>query len=225
MDKKDNCQCIKCGNCCRLATSEFSYDQLKQRAARGDKFARDFVSVFVPYKTEEEAKAYVEQIRKLNGLATHNCYAYIYGINGEYAKNSDDGEPSQTAGAVIYDVLKKNNLTNVLAVVTRYFGGIKLGAGGLVRAYSSSTSEAVKIAEILKIEKCVTLSLTVTYQNFNLVSKLFDNFELINKVFTDRINLEYQIPEKDVENLIIKAKDLTKNQLIYEIKESRYVEM
>lgn len=184
-----------------------------------------FICTLFPIKDNNHANDILKDIRKKYYDATHNCYAYIYGINGEYAKNSDDGEPSQTAGAVIYDVLKKNNLTNVLAVVTRYFGGIKLGAGGLVRAYSSSTSEAVKIAEILKIEKCVTLSLTVTYQNFNLVSKLFDNFELINKVFTDRINLEYQIPEKDVENLIIKAKDLTKNQLIYEIKESRYVEM
>lgn len=184
-----------------------------------------FICTLFPIKDNNHANDILKDIRKKYYDATHNCYAYIYGINGEYAKNSDDGEPSQTAGAVIYDVLKKNNLTNVLAVVTRYFGGIKLGAGGLVRAYSSSTSEAVKIAEILKIEKCVTLSLTVTYQNFNLVSKLFDNFELINKVFTDKINLEYQIPEKDVENLIIKAKDLTKNQLIYEIKESRYVEM
>ena len=184
-----------------------------------------FICTLFPIKDYDDANNILKDIRKKYYDATHNCYAFIYGINGEYAKNSDDGEPSQTAGAVIYDVLKKNNLTNVLAVVTRYFGGIKLGAGGLVRAYSSSTSEAVKIAEILKIEKCVTLSLTVTYQNFNLVSKLFDNFELINKVFTDRINLEYQIPEKDVENLIIKAKDLTKNQLIYEIKDSRYVQM
>ena len=154
-----------------------------------------FICTLFPIKDNNHANDILKDIRKKYYDATHNCYAYIYGINGEYAKNSDDGEPSQTAGAVIYDVLKKNNLTNVLAVVTRYFGGIKLGAGGLVRAYSSSTSEAVKIAEILKIEKCVTLSLTVTYQNFNLVSKLFDNFELINKVFTDKINLEYQIPE------------------------------
>lgn len=184
-----------------------------------------FICTLYPIKDYDHANEILKEVRKKYYDATHNCYAFIYGINGEYAKNSDDGEPSQTAGAVIYDVLKKNSLTNVLAIVTRYFGGIKLGAGGLVRAYSSSTSEAVKIAEISKIEKCVHLSVTVSYQNFNTVSKLFDKYETVEKTFTENINITYVIPEADVDNLIIKAKDLTKNQLKYEIKESRYVEM
>ena len=176
-----------------------------------------FICTLFPIKDYDDANNILKDIRKKYYDATHNCYAFIYGINGEYAKNSDDGEPSQTAGAVIYDVLKKNNLTNVLAVVTRYFGGIKLGAGGLVRAYSSSTSEAVKIAEIQKIEKCTYVSLTVSYQNYNVISKIFESYELIEKNFTDSVNLLYLIPEKDVDGLIYKSKDQTKNQLIYEI--------
>ena len=86
----------------------------------------------------------LEEIRKKHYDATHNCYAYILGDNQEIQKCSDDGEPQKTAGFPMMDVLKKNNLTNVLVIVTRYFGGILLGAGGLVRAYSDSVAQVLK---------------------------------------------------------------------------------
>ena len=85
----------------------------------------------------------LEEIRKKHYDATHNCYAYILGDNQEIQKCSDDGEPQKTAGFPMMDVLKKNNLTNVLVIVTRYFGGILLGAGGLVRAYSDSVAQVL----------------------------------------------------------------------------------
>ena len=184
-----------------------------------------FICTLFPIKDNNNANELLKEVRKQSYDATHNCYAYIYGLNGEYAKNSDDGEPSQTAGIVIYDVLKKNNLTNVLAVVTRYFGGIKLGAGGLVRAYSSSTSEAVKIAKISVIEKCINILFTTSYSNYNIVTKVFENYEPIDKSFTEDVNILYQIPEKDLEPLLYKIKDITKNQIIYKIQDSEYVEM
>ena len=184
-----------------------------------------FICTLFPIKDNNHANEILKEVRKKYYDATHNCYAYIYGLNGEYAKNSDDGEPSQTAGIVIYDVLKKNNLTNVLAVVTRYFGGIKLGAGGLVRAYSSSTSEAVKIAKISVIEKCINILFTTSYSNYNIVTKVFENYEPIDKSFTEDVNILYQIPEKDLEPLLYKIKDITKNQIIYKIQDSEYVEM
>ena len=91
-----------------------------------------------------EAEIILDDTRKKYWDATHNCYAYIIGEGGEIQKCSDDGEPSKTAGAPMLDVLKKQGITNILAIVTRYFGGTLLGAGGLVRAYSQSVSECLK---------------------------------------------------------------------------------
>ena len=177
-----------------------------------------FICTLFPITNLEDANAILKEVRKKYYDATHNCYACIYGDNGEYAKNSDDGEPSQTAGIVIYDVLRKNNLTNVLAVVTRYFGGIKLGAGGLVRAYSSSTAEAVKIAELIKIEKKTKIVIKVSYNNFNTLSKIIDDLWITNKNFTDIIILECDIPNDLLDDFNTKAKDITKNQIQIEIK-------
>lgn len=177
-----------------------------------------FICTLFPIQNLEDANNILKEVRKKYYDATHNCYACIYGENAEYAKNSDDGEPSQTAGIVIYDVLKKNNLTNVLAVVTRYFGGIKLGAGGLVRAYSSSTAEAVKLAELVKIEKKTIINIKVSYTNFNILTKVVDEAWITNKIFTDIISLECEIPNDLLDSFIVKAKDITKNQIQIEIK-------
>ncbi len=177
-----------------------------------------FICTLFPIQNLEEANNILKEMRKKYYDATHNCYACIYGENGEYAKNSDDGEPSQTAGIVIYDVLKKNNLTNVLAVVTRYFGGIKLGAGGLVRAYSSSTAEAVKIAELVRIEKKSNLFITVSYNNFNVLTKILNESWIKNKIFNESITIDCEIPTDELDSFLEKAKDITKNQIQIEIK-------
>ena len=128
-----------------------------------------FTCTLIPVNSIEEVNEQLKQIRKKYYDATHNCYSYVLSLNdGSSAiKASDDGEPSQTAGVVILDVLQKNELTNVLAVVTRYFGGIKLGAGGLVRAYSSSTSGAVKLIEPIPIIKMIKMNLKFDYTYAN----------------------------------------------------------
>ena len=103
-----------------------------------------FIAVLYPVKTEEEIVASLNDAKTRFSNATHYCYAYILGDNQEIQKSSDDGEPNKTAGVPMLEVLKKQNLTNVLAVVVRYFGGIKLGAGGLIRAYASAVKDAIK---------------------------------------------------------------------------------
>lgn len=177
-----------------------------------------FISYLFPIDSEEEAKEILQEIRKKHHDATHNCYSYILGDNQEFSKNSDDGEPAQTAGIVIYEVLKRNNLTNVLAIITRYYGGIKLGAGGLVRAYSSSTANAVELAEMERLQKYIILSLEFDYSYLSIINKELETYTIINKVFTEKIFYEVQVPEEDEEKLNSILIDITKNNINIENK-------
>lgn len=176
-----------------------------------------FICYLFPVTTVEEANQKLIVIRKLHYTATHNCYGYIIGESGNIAKSSDDGEPSQTAGIVIYDVLKKNNLTNVLAIVTRYFGGIKLGAGGLVRAYSSSVSKTIENIELIPIIKKIKLKITFSYEYLNSINKFMDNYELLNKDYSTNVTLEYLIPEEKKDQILEELISITKNSIFITI--------
>ncbi|GGH45258.1 IMPACT family protein [Microbacterium album] len=111
-----------------------------------------FIAHVEPAASPDEADAIIARIRKQAWDARHNCVAMVTGLLGDQARSSDDGEPSGTAGVPMLDVLRRRELTDVVAVVTRYFGGIKLGAGGLVRAYSSAVSEALDRAALVRRE-------------------------------------------------------------------------
>ena len=129
----------------------------------------------------------LSNVRKKYYDATHNCYAYIIGDNGDIKKASDDGEPSKTAGFPILDVLEKNNLTNILAITTRYFGGILLGAGGLVRAYSSSVSECLKQVKLYDTKPQIKFSLTLSYSGYNTLIKTINYINIIDTSFNQDI--------------------------------------
>ena len=174
----------------------------------------EFICTIHPVSNIDEINEILKDTRKKYYDATHNCYAYILGESGEIVKCSDDGEPSQTAGIVILDALRKNELTNVLAIVTRYFGGIKLGAGGLVRAYSSSTSLVLSKVEKLKIEKCIPLTMEFNYQNYNLIDRYIKEYEEKEKVFGDNIKITIIIPIQNVDFLINKLIEITKNDIV-----------
>ena len=173
----------------------------------------EFICTLIPVSTVEEVNSNLSLIRKKYYDATHNCYAYILGENGEVVKCSDDGEPSQTAGVVILEALRKNELTNVLAIVTRYFGGIKLGAGGLVRAYAGSTSLVIQKIEKLKIEKCLDLTVEISYQNYNIVDRYLKEYQEVSKSFADVICITITIPVSKVAELENKLIELTKNEI------------
>lgn len=102
-----------------------------------------FITTVAPVATVEDAERVIAEVRRRHWDARHNCTAMVTGVLGDQARSSDDGEPSGTAGVPMLEVLRRRGLTDVVAVVTRYFGGVKLGAGGLVRAYSTSVSEAL----------------------------------------------------------------------------------
>ena len=174
----------------------------------------EFICTLVPVSSLDEVNDNLSLIRKKYYDATHNCYAYILGNKGEIVKCSDDGEPSQTAGVVILEALKKNELTNILAVVTRYFGGIKLGAGGLVRAYASSTSLAIQTIEKQKIEDCQELTIEVSYPNYNLIEKYLKEFKETNKSFESIITINLIIPLSKIDELVSKLIEVTKNDIV-----------
>ena len=146
----------------------------------------EFITHLFRVETVEDVNNILENIRKKYYDATHNCYAYILGDNQDIQKCSDDGEPQKTAGAPMMDVLKKNNMTNILAVVTRYFGGILLGAGGLVRAYSSSVAEALNKTKLYTTLDVVDFIITTSYSGYNTILNIKE-INIIDTSFTDSV--------------------------------------
>lgn len=156
----------------------------------------------------EEINEILANTRKKYYDATHNCYAYILGDNQDIQKASDDGEPQKTAGGPMLDVLKKNNLTNVLAIVTRYFGGTLLGAGGLIRAYSTSVSEALENIKLYVDKLQTKFNLTISYSDYNNVLNIKD-INIIETSFLNDVIIIGSIDlDKfdDLENMLYKNK-------------------
>lgn len=122
-----------------------------------------FIAHVARAETEEKAQNFIQAIKKENWNATHNCFAYLIGENDQIQKASDDGEPSGTAGVPILEVLKKRKLKDTVVVVTRYFGGIKLGAGGLIRAYSKATSEGLNEVGIVERQLMQIVHVQINY--------------------------------------------------------------
>ncbi|MBQ3253267.1 MAG: YigZ family protein [Acholeplasmatales bacterium] len=177
----------------------------------------EFICRLYRVNSLEEIESILESIRKKHYDATHNCYAYILGENQEIQKCSDDGEPSKTAGAPMMDVLKKNNMTNILAIVTRYFGGILLGAGGLVRAYSSSVSECLKLAKKYTTKMQTKFQLTTSYAGYNSILKVIPYINIESTSFTSDVILlascdvdKYDSLEQDLYKYKISANALNK---------------
>ena len=122
-----------------------------------------FIATVRPVRNEEEALAFLEEMRKQYWDARHNCYAYSVGRNREYTRCSDDGEPSGTAGRPMLDVILGEDIYNVAVVVTRYFGGVLLGTGGLVRAYSKAVQEGLSESLLIEKKKGISLKVTTDY--------------------------------------------------------------
>lgn len=165
---------------------------------------------------EVEAKEYLLKIKKLHPNATHHCYAFLIGEHDDIQRSNDNGEPSGTAGVPILECLKKNQMNDTIAIVVRYFGGIKLGAGGLIRAYSKSVSEALKLAT--KTKKVDTYHFEVTF-DYNFIGK-FDHYLnqnqviILNKTYEELVTYELRSTldiSTDIEELS-NGKYLPKNE-------------
>lgn len=153
--------------------------------------------------SEEEARDFIAAIKKEHYKATHNCSAFIVGEKSEIKRTSDDGEPSGTAGVPMLAVMENHQLTNVCFVVTRYFGGIKLGAGGLIRAYAGSVALAIKEIGLIEIKEQAGLRLKMSYsqyQNFDNFLKAEDLIEFDTE-FTDLVATTIYIDKQEKETL------------------------
>lgn len=177
-----------------------------------------FLSFIKRTESEDEAKAFIADIKKQHKAATHNCSAYIIGKSALIQKADDDGEPQGTAGVPILEVLKKEELYNVAVVVTRYFGGIKLGAGGLIRAYSQGASSAVQDAGKAVEVPVVPLSVTLDY---TFTSK-FEHFlgttdaAIVSQNYTDKVSYIIHVKEKGVDDIVNTLREITSNNFFYE---------
>ena len=153
--------------------------------------------------SEEEARNFITTIRKEQYKATHNCSAFIIGERSEIKRTSDDGEPSGTAGVPMLGVLENHNLTNVCVVVTRYFGGIKLGAGGLIRAYAGSVALAVKEIGIIEIKEQAGISIQMSYAQYQEYNNFLKEHTLmeLDTNFTDQVNTMIYVDKEEKENI------------------------
>ena len=177
-----------------------------------------FFSHVMHVDSEEAARDFLLKIRKKFFDATHNCSAWIIGERGDKQKSNDDGEPGGTAGNPILEAIKKNELTNCVAVVTRYFGGIKLGAGGLIRAYSHTAALGIAAAKIVQMTTFKKISLTLEYNFLATVENFLRNKKIrVEKTdYADVVTIEILLEPEAVEKFLVALNDLTAANFLHE---------
>lgn len=159
-----------------------------------------FITASAHVEGGEEAAAFIERARKTYRDATHNCYAYIADGKGNFMRFSDDGEPQGTAGIPILEVIKSNNLRQTAVVVTRYFGGIKLGAGGLVRAYSGCAAENLAAAVRVCYQPCTEAEYVADYPLADALSRYFaeNDCSVTDVVYADRVRYKVAVKSENI---------------------------
>lgn len=182
-----------------------------------------FISHIAPVADENEAKSFISQIKSKHPDATHNVWAYI--LQGtEIARFSDDGEPSGTAGMPALEVLKREELSGVCVVITRYFGGTLLGAGGLVRAYAKGAKDAVLKAEVCEYVLFTVFNLNVSYSDSEKILRDLDKYKVrkSNIEYTDSVTLELSCRKESLDTFLDYANDLTKGKATHNIVGERF---
>lgn len=169
-----------------------------------------FIATVRPVTSEEEATAFIAETKKKYWDAKHNCSAFVIGEHQEISRCSDDGEPAQTAGRPMLDVLLREDIHNVAVVVTRYFGGVLLGTGGLVRAYQKATQEGLAASIIIDKKEGRRLTVGTDYNGLGKLQYMIaqKNLTLIDTIYTEKVELELMVPvecQEDVEKEIIET--------------------
>lgn len=186
-----------------------------------------FICFLKRVKDEEEALEFIEEIKKEHWKATHNCSAYTIGLNDEIQRAHDDGEPSGTAGVPMLEILLKRELKNVAAVVTRYFGGIKLGAGGLIRAYGGAVKEAVDHVGVIERQLQQLMDLTVSYSQSGTVEHSLREAEytIQDITYAEEITFHCVVPLEKEESFREDAANWTSGEGKVEITNKAWIEV
>ena len=195
----------------------------KEASAEFEEKRSIFIGYAKPVKSETEAMEFVKRIRGKHGDARHNVFAYTLN-NGVTARYSDDGEPQGTAGIPVLDVLRKSGVDDACIVVTRYFGGILLGAGGLVRAYSAAAKMALDAAEIAVFEPYTEFSLTCSYPDYQKISAELPRFSALvdDTEYADSVTVKFAIKSQKEDQLIDRIREMTAGRSIPEITGTRF---
>ena len=182
-----------------------------------------FISHIWRVETEAEARERIEEMKKRYYDARHNCWCYLL-QEGGVVRYSDDGEPQGTAGQPMLNVFQRESVTNVCCVVTRYFGGVLLGTGGLVRAYTTATSRALEAAEVVTVRSVVALDVTVDYGLYERADLLIKaaGGKLAEPEFTDKVTLRWQMPEHTEGSLLTQLQELTRGTANVTVSEPFY---
>lgn len=173
-----------------------------------------FIGYAMPIETESDALEFIEKIKKKHKDASHNVYAYVVGENSNIQRFSDDGEPSGTAGIPALEVIKKENLRNVVVVVTRYFGGTKLGAGGLIRAYTKGCKIGLETANIIDMVEHLKIKVSIDYTAYGKIENHLINSEYIveDTVFDEKVNIFVYVNSDDREKFYKEIMNLTSGE-------------
>ncbi|MBF4693826.1 YigZ family protein [Fusibacter ferrireducens] len=185
-----------------------------------------FIGYAMPIESEEEAVLFIERIKKKHYTATHNVPVYLLGDDMSTQRYSDDGEPSGTAGVPVLEMLKREGITNLCIVITRYFGGIKLGTGGLVRAYTEAAQKAIEQAKIVNKAVYRKVELTLAYPMHGKIQNalmLMDNVVLEDTQFSDHVVILLYVIEGEQEQLSERLIDLTSSNVEIKILEPCYL--
>ena len=190
-----------------ITIKEDSYDEFVEKKST-------FITHLVRVTSEEEAREFIQKMKKKHYDATHVCSCYVVGDNNEITRASDDGEPSGTAGAPMLDVLVKNEIKNVCATVIRYFGGTKLGTGGLVRAYGGGVINALKNATLVERKDALEIRLELDYSLNGKIEYEIEktNFIVNNLEYTDKIIYTIYVMEEDYDSFQSWIANLTNGQ-------------
>lgn len=185
-----------------------------------------FITYLSRAETEEEAQAFIQTIKKKHYDATHNCSAYLIGENNEIQKANDDGEPSGTAGVPMLEVLKKRELKDTVVVVTRYFGGIKLGAGGLIRAYGKATTEGINAVGVVKRTLMRLVSVTVDYAQLGKIENELHQsaYQIKEQNYLENVEIIIYVEEGKVDDFCEWITNLTNGEAIIKVGDVEYVE-
>lgn len=185
-----------------------------------------FIAELIPISKEQEALEFIESVRKKYWDARHHCYAYIVGEQAQIQRCSDDGEPAKTAGRPMLDVLLSKNLINVCVVVTRYFGGVLLGTGGLVRAYQAATIEALSAVNILEKQSGYRISIEANYDMYGKLRYIAENLGIhIEDVeYTELVSIKFVLEASFKDTLLKKISEESSGTLRpIEIEELEFV--